>query len=215
MVVGGCFAHALFEVAVTQAVASPEFEKRCMEEWQKPQAEVLGLITYKLRVMCSHVRLVFDCCSTDRQAHPLGELFMKMSEPKDEHGSNMRRQRRAERLSKRQNPFICFRSTEDTEGSEKVEEAKVITKHYDGKVATMLMSDGVVINADLYEPGPDGLVVAKWLHNNDMMHLEIPNARCQNGVLLPLPPPPVRRSTKKRPAAEMAAGSIKDKAPQS
>ena len=29
------------------------------------------------------------------------------------------------------------------------------------QVRNALMSDGVVINADLYEPGPDGLVVAK------------------------------------------------------
>ena len=76
----------------------------------------------------------------------------------------------------------------------------------------MLMSDGVVINADLYEPGPDGLVVAKWLHNNDMLHLEMPNARCQHGVLWPLPPPLSNRSVKKRPAAAMAAGR-KDKHP--
>ena len=54
-----------------------------------------------------------------------------------------------------------------------------VTKYFDGnqRVAKMLLSDGVLINADDYASGLDGFIVAHWYgEHNDSLELEVPNS---------------------------------------
>lgn len=150
---------------------------------QKPYEEIVDHIAYRVRVMLSHIRIVFDASGEDKH-HPLASIFSVMNKPNTLFDA--RKVRRQQRLNNRPHPFLCFRAA-DAEGPE--EEISVVTRYYDGeaRVAQMLMSDGALINADRYEPGGDGFVVAKWLDPPAELGLEIPNTLLVGNTISPKP----------------------------
>ena len=91
-------------------------------------------------------------------------------------GSTSKRLRRTERLGKRPHPFVCFRSGQS---EEQLDAGTQVTQFFDGnqRVANMLLSDGVLINADEYVGGVDGFIVAHWYgEHSDSLELEVPNS---------------------------------------
>ena len=62
-------------------------------------------------------------------------------------------------------------------------ELQIVTKFFDGQVARILREDGSHIPAHVYQPGPNGFVVAKWVEEQEEFELEVPNTCCKDGVL--------------------------------
>ena len=52
-----------------------------------------------------------------------------------------------------------------------------------GKVARILREDGSQTSADIYQPGPNGFVIAKWVEEQEELELEVPNSCCKEGLL--------------------------------
>ncbi len=166
---------------------------------QRTEDEILGLISYKIRVMLSHVRIIYDAHDPQQGRHALQDIFEVISgAAKIPQVMDARKARRMDRISRRPNPFVCFRQAEQSAKTEE-EEASIITTYYDGhsRVAKMLLSDGTTINADQYTTGPDGFIVAEWLQPPRQLNLEVPNGwLCDSKIQQP--------TGMKRPAATRA-----------
>ena len=151
-------------------------------------SETIKLTVYKHRVMLAHLRLQYDCHSTNPD-HLLSGLFSEMKAP----SAVARKQQRESRIGNRPHPFLRFRPTEvvhesdDDEGEE--ESVTVITKFYDGKVrkAYMLCSDGYKYTADQYTAGTLGTIIATWWKPPGVLELEVVNSRLVNGVITAVP----------------------------
>ena len=205
---GGFFTHGHM-VAAVEAVWKGQ-----QQNLEGTTEDCVELISYKLRVMLSHVRNVFDSCA-DRDQHKLNRLFGIRSSPPDPeaHKSDDRKIRRTGRALKRLSPFICYRGEGDDAVEKKlaVDDVTKATKLFNGTKVYILLSGGSTVYADKYWPTDEGLVVACWLGEwQDRMLLDIPNNRLNNGAITRVATGPVAKRTAaaagqrvllKRPAA--------------
>lgn len=181
---GGMFMQSHFQVSLDRAFEGTknEFLMKTLV-LQKPYQEIIELMAYKIRVMLSHCRSIYDA-NGDDLGHPLASIFKIIRESPSSAASDARRTRRQHRLDKRPNPFICFREDEQPEPKE--EQVEIITRDYDGRsrLAKLLLSDGTMINADKYEAGADGFVIAKWVAQNESLALEVPNQYLKGNTII-------------------------------
>ena len=96
-------------------------------------SEYVQLLALKIRVMCSHAR--------------------PKSEPSTRQGA-----------AKRVNPFVHFRADSESEPDDDEGHCEPVAHFYDGheNKAFELHTDGARVEADRYEPGPHGFVLAFW-----------------------------------------------------
>ena len=159
---GGHFIQQHVAAAVRVNLFNKVWAKSSADVWDMQPAGALEMLAYKLRTMCAHTRLVFDGCITPG-AHKLASLFEILARPPAEASPmDVKRQRRSQRLSNRPHPFPFFRleSSPDLPALHEEEPTKV-AKQFDGVKASMLMSDGTTLNADVYEAGTEGMACAK------------------------------------------------------
>ena len=163
-----------------------------------PLAEAYEVVAYKIRMMLSHVRLQ--------------EIFSVLKEsPSSTPTMTMQEARREERLRQRKNPFLCFRPMGSNENVGKDEDPTVVTLGFNGTHAEAVMSDGSTLNADAYEKGSDGFVVAIWHDPKMRASIELPNDNCtEDGQLtaMEVPQPRPKAPPKKNEETASVRGCI-------
>ena len=169
------------------------------EQGNETPGTVLDVISYKLRVMLSHVRGAYDSCK-QKKGHPLNSLFDIID---TKQVSGVKRRRRQARVGQ-QNPFINFRTEntgdEESSDTESWTDISLVAKHWNPavRVGIALMSDGSELRADSYVAGPRGFVTCVWLHPAMELETEVPNSCLVDGqVQVVVRPPPPRRQPKK------------------
>ena len=181
---GGFFAQKdLTEALQAAAQAADEEASTSARALQhhKELNEFYLMVAYRIRVMLAHVRQAFDSHEPGT-THVLSSVFQEMYSCDD--GSNpkadARKHRRNQRLLRRPHPFQCFRPAEaqdDADGD--AEEAPfIVTKFFDGGcgAARLLMSNGDLVNADVYVEGDNGFIAAQWTSAELSLELEVPNS---------------------------------------
>ena len=120
--------------------------------------------------------------------------------------SDPRRIRRQSRLAAKPNPFLCFRVVDQGDAppdDEPHDEALVaITKYWTGSMAKCLFDDGSELNADGYEMGPNGFVIAVWCKPPMKLELDVLNNRLVDGAIQIAAPPKPPAKPMKKPAAK-------------
>ena len=181
---GGYFTQVHMLLAIQQALeataSTADFIKMAPDD--NTYEGSCEIVSYKTRVMLSHVRTAYDTC-VDKETHELKYLFEIMDNAPKKGPMSATKARRLKRLAARPNPFICFRKDDENEEELIEDELKCIAKQFDGKQAIAIFSDGSQFTADQYVPGPDGFVIAKWLHDGSEQNLEVPNNYLVNGGL--------------------------------
>ena len=168
---------------------------------QMPFQEVIELMAYKIRVMLSHTRLVHDA-SKGEEKHPLRVLF-KIMAGSSAGAADFRKTRRQSRLGHRPNPFACFRPEESR--AAEADAPSPVTKFFDAETlqAQLLMSDGSVLNADCYDAGPSGFIVARWLSPSCEFELQLPNQYLKDDGSISKPAAGVRKKPAAAPVTPM------------
>ena len=181
---GGYYAQEVMQKAMSHGLGDDGTRKLVenTEDKSMEVGDILHSVTYLIRVMLSHVRLLHDQFFANHPKnrdpkHSLKELFDVMHNAKG--GRTAARQSRVQ--GNRPHPFFSFRKAgdDDEHQNEEPEDVEVICVTKFGRptlqVAQMLLSDGVVCNADAYEAGAEGFVVAKWAQPSTIWTTEIPN----------------------------------------
>ena len=113
--------------------------------------EQYQVVTYKLRVMLSHIRLKFDGGVKDDRFKEIYDILANKSFAK--------RQRRSERVAT-DNPFVCFRpavpaATLDDEDEEEDEDDSpvAVVRYFNGSEAVALGDSGKIVPASSYNDG--------------------------------------------------------------
>ena len=179
---GGLFGHLVMTEAVAAAIRFSDLQQVLVAKALavgRPVDEVKSLIAYKLRVMLAHIRSKFDSQTPGSSLPGLEQVFEVLQSPA--RATHARKARRIERLGHRPHPFVHFR-TQATEDEEPMHLA-IVSKFFDGKVARILREDGSQTSADMYKPGPNGFVIAKWVEEQEELELEVPNSCCKEGLL--------------------------------
>ena len=114
---GGLFSQVHMQLAVEQALTSLNMKAEFQAGWletEDPKSidEHIILCAFTTRVVLSHLRLVFDSCQ-QKDGHPLEAVFEILTQDVQTEVPTMKRQKRADRLHKRPNPFMCFKGSED------------------------------------------------------------------------------------------------------
>lgn len=189
---GGHFRQSHVEAALAQSLDKSKLLSVAVDAGMTYD-DILGMTAYKVRVMCSHCRLVHDAVA-ETQGHPLA-LVLEILKESNAGLSDARRARRHQRLDKRPHPFQAFRPQEDATTA--VEDILVVCKYWDGTVAKQLLSDGTEINADLYEQTDDGFACAIWLGPyKTRLQLDVANSRCVDGKITAAPTPKAKAKSK-------------------
>ena len=119
---------------------------------KKTIADIISLMAYYLRVMCSHLREKSEARVSTR-ASAFDTLSVIMGD------------RKKRRVWKQANPFIHFRNDEHRqEDAEDDPPRSIVAKWFDtdSMKAMLLWCDGEKMAADTYEEGADGFAIAKW-----------------------------------------------------
>ena len=184
---GAIFSQADVSKALHVVVNDPRFLTLNSEKWQQPESDARELTAYTVRVICSHMRICYDSCK-DLANHALSQVFeiMTSAQPSSKQ-QHFRVKRRHHRLTKRQNPFVCFRVEEnnDDEVENEPDRPTKVAKTFNGIIAKQLWSNGQESNADEYIAGEDGMLLAKWLgadSQHDYLQLDLPNSAMRNGI---------------------------------
>ena len=163
------------------------FDAACLGS--RDSGEMADLTAYKVRCMLSHLRIKNDSASKDPQ---FKEIFDLMASPE----ARPQKSRRLARLQHRPNPFVHFREVQSTTPEDEYQ-PQVISKYFDGARALALYCNGETSLADMYEQGPSGFVIARWLEAKQTLELELTNDRCKDGHLVDIVP-----KVMKKPAAK-------------
>ena len=180
---GGIFKQALVEDALESRLHDDGVRDRLV----RTTGDQLKFIAYKVRVMCSHIRIIYDTCKSGHDNHSLAAIFSVMSSAGPTYGEQRKRRTDA-RLGIRQCPFVNFRVEEEPqEDHDEGEDALMcVSKWYDPVHAhcKMLLSDGTVQLADKYEAGPEGFVTALWYAPAEDLTTEVANLFLQpSGII--------------------------------
>ena len=143
---GALFSQSTMLDAVTRVVSDAQLDHALIRNTLglgKGMDEVLNLISYKLRVMCAHVRNKFDAHVPGADATPeLQRIFARLQMHGERQSEKSRRQ---ERLSQRPNPFKHYQvpAAEDGEGEDiAYDDLEVVSTYWDGRRAVALRADG-------------------------------------------------------------------------
>ena len=149
--------------------------------------QVCEIIAYTVRVMLYHLRNKFQWwdrggrvgVDPSFQTH-FGLIVKHLESPA---GQVVKRQVVAK---PKENPFVYFRDDPVAETVEpEEEETFVIARIFDpiAFLAKKIHSDGEVMLADIYERGPRGMVIARWLDDQSELELEIVNDLAVEGAI--------------------------------
>ena len=179
---GGHFAQqdmaAALALSIVAAKMTDLLAAKAMEGNIPPQ-ELVQLISYKLRVMCSHLRLKFD--GGHAVPERLHNVVQRMRDPPQ--ATSHRKRRRQQRLATRPHPFPSFRKQVEPSDCSSEPEPTVVSKFWNGTEAMALYDDGKLEKADIYVQGERGMVIARWADTGDEMELELDNSYAIDGCL--------------------------------
>ena len=102
---GGIFFQEHVNAALAQTL-DPAIVALAATGNSKTIGETIGLLAYKCRVMCSHLRACHDNRSSEQDDHSLQDVFQLMGA--GEQKFSAKRRKRDARLT-REHPFVCFR----------------------------------------------------------------------------------------------------------
>ena len=178
---GGLFAQSHVQAALLETFDKARLLAHAVDAGMQSD-EFVGLVAYKIRVVCSHVRNAHDN-TVDAEQHPLAAIFCILQDSNA--SSDSCRVRRSQRLDKRPHPFSAFRVEEPHSSGHEEEPVVVVVRYWNGAMAKQLMSDGLETNADDYEQTAEGFARAVWLWPvHATLALDIPNSRCLDGKIV-------------------------------
>lgn len=163
---------------------------------------VLGIVAYKLRVMCSHVRRRYDanCIGLERINDTIRKA-PKCTEPVAKKPRHVR--------NTTLNPFINFRhddieQVESSDDDEDEDPTAMVATWFDVKllVAKMVTNHGDIKLADVYTPDATGMIKAEWMDPKACMSIELPASCLKDGVITMYEAPAAEPKTKAKAKAK-------------